>query len=117
MLARVPHRLGPCRHPLRVGGSAAHRDRVNDLTVGERVAVPAEVFGQVQGCFRDPRPDDEPQPGLVDRRQVRRGQHPGICDDDHVSDPVAFLEGLDHRDDRVGFGLVSLEAGDLEREP
>jgi len=60
MFAGVPYRFGAGVQPLGVGGGAPHRDGVDDLPVGERVAVPVEMLGQVQGCFGHPRADDEP---------------------------------------------------------
>ena len=101
-----------------LAGAAAVRrgDGVDDLPVGERVAVPAEVRLQIDRRLGHPRPDDEPQPGLVELAQVRRRQHPGVGDHDHVGQVVPRLELLDDRDDRRGLGLVALEAADLERE-
>ena len=69
------------------------------------------------GRLGDPGPDDEPQPGLIELAQVRRGQHPCVGDHDHVGDAVAVLELLDDRHNRGGLGLVAFEAADLEREP
>ena len=96
--------------------AGAWGDGVDDLTVGEGVAVPAEVGLQIDGRLGDPRADDEPQPGVVEVAQVGRGQHAGVGDDDHVGHAVAFLELLHDRDDRQRLGLVALEAADLEGE-
>ena len=71
------------------------------------------MLGQIVGCFRDPGPDDEPEPGIVEGLQVGRGQHAGIGDHNHVSDLVTVLERFDDRDDRGSLGLVTLIAGDL----
>jgi hypothetical protein len=54
--------------------------------------------------IRDPTMKGEP--GVLDGVQVRRGQHPGIGDHDHVSDPVPILEGMQDRDEGAGLGLV-----------
>jgi hypothetical protein len=48
--------------------------------------------------------------------QIRRGEHAGICGDDHLGalDPVAGLELAHDRHDRAGLGLVALETADLQ---
>ena len=114
--ARVPHRLGletlvplALRAPL--GG-----DGVNDLPVSEGVPVPVEVGLQVAWGPGGAGADDEPQPRLVQGRQVGGREHAGVSDDDEVLDAVGGLEGLRDGDDRGGLGLVSLPAADLERE-
>ena len=91
--------------------------RFEDLPVGEVVAVPFEVLGQVVGGLGDPRPDDEREPGVLQRVEVRRGQHSGVGDHDHVGHPVPGLERLQDRDEGAGLGLVPLEAVHLQREP
>ena len=50
--------------------------RLQDLPVGEVVAVPFAVRGQVVRCLGDPRADDEPEPGVLQRLQVRRRESP-----------------------------------------
>ena len=65
---RVPHRLGLLVHVVDAaggGGRHAWGDGVDELPVGERVPVPAEVRRQVGRRLRHPGADDEPQPGLV----------------------------------------------------
>ncbi len=79
--------------------------------------MPVEVGSQVDGGLGLAGADDEAQARVIECLQVARGEHAGIGHDDHVGDLVAFLERLDHRDDGVGFGLVSLERVDLQREP
>ena len=116
MSCGVPDGFGAGLQLVGISLLAAQRDGVDDLAVSERVAVPVEVLGQVMRGAGDAGADDEPQARGVDGFQVRRGQHAGIGDDDHVGDTMACLERLDDRDDRLGLGLVSLEAGDLERE-
>ncbi len=46
--------------------------RFEDLQVGEVVPVPGEVVGQVVVGLGDPGPDDEGEPGVLDRVQVAR---------------------------------------------
>ena len=60
--------------------------------------------------------DDEPQPGVVQGRQVGGREHAGVSDDDEVLDAVGGLEGLHDGDDRGGLGLVPFPAADLEGE-
>ena len=74
------------------------------------------MFGQIVGSLADPRPDDEGEPGVLDGVEVRRGEHPGISDHDHVMQPVPFLEGLQDRDEGAGLGLVPLKAVHLQRK-
>ena len=100
MLLGVPRRLG-----LEVGVVLDHAtvlggDGVDDLSVDERIAVPAEVGGQVDGCLGHPGADDEPQLCLVELLEVGCRQHPGIGDHDHVGQLMAFGELFDDRDDR-----------------
>ena len=61
-------------------------------------------------------PGDEPQPGVVQGRQVGGREHAGVSDDDEVLDAVGGLEGLRDGDDRGGLSLVALPAADLERK-
>ena len=55
---------------------------------------------------------------LASSRAVRLAAEsmPAPGDDDEVLDAVGGLEGLHHRDDRGGLGLVALPAADLERK-
>jgi hypothetical protein len=106
-------------HPPDPGGLArAHLPgRLQDLAVGEVVAVPFEVPGQVVGGLGDPRADDEPEPGVLQRVQVRRREHPGVSDHDHVPHARALRERAQHGDQGGGLGLAALEQVHLEREP
>ena len=76
-----------------------------------------EVVGEVVGRLRQSGPDDEGEPGLLQRVQVPRREHPGIGHDDHVGNPVAFLERGQYRDQGRGLGLVPFEQVHLQREP
>ena len=70
MGARVPHRLGlAALVPLGVRTSSGG-DGVDDLTVGGGIAFPVEVRLQVAWGPGGAGPDDEPQPRLVQGRQV-----------------------------------------------
>ena len=60
--------------------------------------------------------DDEPQPGVVQGRQVGRREHAGISDDDELLNAVGGLECLHDGDDRGGLSLVPFPAADLEGE-
>src|SRR3954447_461865 len=46
---------------------------------------------------------------LLQGEQVRRGQHAGVGDDDHIGDVVAFGEACQNRDQGLGLGLVPFE--------
>ena len=59
--AGVPDWLGLLRHVVLDLAGVLRGDGVDDLPVAERVPVPAEVGGQVDGCFRGAGADDEPQ--------------------------------------------------------
>ena len=61
-------------------------------------------------------PGDEPQPGVVQGRQVGGREHAGVSDDDEVLDAVGGLEGLRDGDDRGGLSLISFPAPDSQRE-
>ena len=119
MHGRVPYRLGAlvlvvdCRRGLR---GDAWGDGVDVLPVGERVAVPPEMRREIRRGFGHPGADNEPQTCLVQFPQVRGREHPGVGDDDHVGDAVAFLELFHDRHDREGLGLGAFEAADLEGE-
>ena len=43
---------------------------LDDLAIGERIPVPAEVRGQISGCLGGPGADDEPQSGLIQVLEV-----------------------------------------------
>jgi hypothetical protein len=106
-------------HPADPGSLAcAHpAGRLQDLPVGEVVAVPFEVPGQVVRGLGDPRADDEPEPGILQRVQVRRREHPGVSDHNDVLRAMALRERAQHWDQGGGLGLVALEQVHLEREP
>ena len=61
-------------------------------------------------------PGDEPQPGVVQGRQVGGREHAGVSDDDEVLDAVGGLEGLRDGDDRGGLSLISFPAPDSQGE-
>ena len=71
------------------------------VPVGQVVAVPLEVLGQVVGGLGDPGADDETEPVVLQRHQVRRGEHPGVSGHDHVSYGVAVRNGV-----RTGIRVV-----------
>ncbi len=76
-----------------------------------------EVFDEVVGGFTDPGPDDEREPGIFERVQIRGGEHPRIGNHDDVFDTVAVLEGPQHREEGGRFAGVAGERVDLQREP
>ena len=94
-------------------------DGVDDLAVGEYVAVPMEMAGEVDRGFHAARAHDESQPGLVEGGQVARGEHAGVGGDHDrdLAEVVAVGEGGDDRHQGFGFGGVALEAADLQGEP
>ena len=70
MGVRVPHRLGlAALVPLALRAPPGG-DGVNDLAVGGGVPVPVEVGLQVTWGPGSAGPDDEPQPGVIQGRQV-----------------------------------------------
>ena len=116
MGVRVPHRLGlAALVPLALRAPPGG-DGVNDLPVSEGVPVPVEVGLQVAWGPGGAGADDEPQPRLIQGRQVGGREHAGVSDDDEVLDAVGGLEGLHDGDDRGGLSLVALPAADLERK-
>ena len=116
MGVRVPHRLGLAALVPLAPGAPPGGDGVDDLAVGEGVTFPVEVGLQVAWGPGGAGPDNEPQPGVVQGRQVGGREHAGVGDDDEVLDAVGGLEGLHDGDDRGGLGLVALPAADLERK-
>ena len=68
--ARVPHRLGLAALVPLAPGASSGGDGVDDLTVGGGVAFPVEVGLQVAWGADLSGADDEPQPRLVQGRQV-----------------------------------------------
>ena len=99
-----------------LAGVPARGDGVNQLPVGERVAVPVEVGFQIMGCFRLAGSDNEPQARLIQLAQVGGREHASVRNDDHVVGAVAFLEGFHGRQDRLGFRLVPLPTRDFQGE-
>ena len=116
MGVRVPHRLMTPADIALAPGASSGGDGVNDLPVGGGVPVPVEVGLQVAWGPGGAGADDEPQPRVVQGRQVGGREHAGVSDDDEVLDAVGGLEGLHDGDDRGGLGPVALPAADLERE-
>jgi hypothetical protein len=115
--AWVPYRFCANGRIVLIGHRGVRRDGVDDLPVGERVPVPAEMRRQVQRRLGDLGADDEPQVRRVEFGEVLRRQHPGVGDHDHLGQLVTIGERGNDRDDRGGLGPVALEAADLEREP
>ena len=70
MGVRVPHRLMTPADVALAPGASFGGDGVDDLPVGEGVPVPVEVGLQVAGGPGGAGPDDEPQPSVVQGRQV-----------------------------------------------
>lgn len=116
---RIPHRLSAIASVVDLGFSMPWGDRVDDLPVGEHLAVPVEVRRQIGWCFHRAGTDDERQPCRVELGQVRRREHPGGRGDDHAGglEAMPFLELGDDRHDRGGLGGVAFETADLQREP
>ena len=116
MGVRVPHRLGLAALVPLAPRAPPGGDGVDDLAVGEGVAFPVEVRLQVAWGPGGAGADDEPQPSVVQGRQVGGREHAGVSDDDELLDTVSGLEGLHDGNDRGGLSLVALPAADLERE-
>ena len=77
MGVRVPHRLmTPADVALALRASSGG-DGVDDLAVGEGVPVPVEVGLQVAWGPGGAGADDEPQPRVVQGRQVGGREHAG----------------------------------------
>ena len=113
---RVPHRLGlAALVPLGVRASFGG-DGVDQLAVGGGVPVPVEVGLQVAWGADLSGADDEPQPGVIQGRQVGGREHACVGDDDELGDAVGSLESLHDGDDRGGLSLVPLPAADLQGE-
>ena len=77
MGVRVPHRLMTPADVALAPGAPPGGDGVNDLAVGEGVAFPVEVGLQIPGGADLSGPDDEPQPRLIQGRQVGGREHAG----------------------------------------
>jgi hypothetical protein len=118
MIVGVPDRLSAVRDVVDSAVGVPGRDSVNDLPVGENVATPMEMRGEVDRGFHAARTDDEPQPSLVEGRQVRRAEHAGISGEHHrrIAEVMTIGETGDDRDKRGGLGRVALETANLQRE-
>ena len=77
MGVRVPHRLMTPADVALAPGAPSGGDGVDDLTVGGGVAFPVEVGLQIPRGPGGAGPDDEPQPGVVQGRQVGGREHAG----------------------------------------
>ena len=77
MGVRVPHRLMTPADVALAPGAPSGGDGVDDLTVGGGVAFPVEVGLQIPGGTDLSGPNDEPQPGVIQGRQVGRREHAG----------------------------------------
>ena len=116
MGVRVPHRLGlAALVPLALRAPPGG-DGVNDLPVSEGVTFPAKMGIQIPRGPGGAGPDNEPQPRLIQGRQIGRREHAGVSDHHELLNTVSGLEGLHNGNDRGGLGLVALPAADLERK-
>ena len=113
---RVPHRLGLAALVPLAPRAPPGGDGVDDLPVGEGVTFPAKMGIQIPRGPGGAGPDDEPQPRLIQRRQVGGREHAGVSDHHELLDAVGGLEGLHDGNDRGGLGLAALPAADLERK-
>ncbi len=93
--------------------SCANRLAENDQTA--RHDFGCSFRSQAGRGFGDPGAGYEPQALLVQVVEIGGRQHADVGD--HGLDPVPGLELPDDRQDRVLFGLVPLEAADLEGNP
>ena len=71
MGVRVPHRLMTPADVALAPGAPSGGDGVDDLPIGGGVAFPVEVGLQIPGGTDLSGPNDEPQPRLIQRTQVR----------------------------------------------
>ena len=74
---RVPHRLMTPADVALAPGASSGGDGVDDLPIGGGVPVPVEVGLQVAWGPGGAGADDEPQPRLIQGRQVGRREHAG----------------------------------------
>ena len=116
MGVRIPHRLGLATLVPLAPRAPPGGDGVDDLPVGEGVTFPAKMGIQIPRGPGGAGPDDEPQPRLIQRRQVGGREHAGVSDHHELLDAVGGLEGLHDGNDRGGLGLAALPAADLERK-
>ena len=77
MGVRVPHRLTTTADVALAPGASFGGDGVDDLPVSEGVPGPVEVGLQVAWGADLVGPDDEPQPRVVQGRQVGGREHAG----------------------------------------
>ena len=77
MGVRVPDRLGLAALVPLAPGASPGGDGVNDLPVSEGVPVPVAVRLQIPWGADLSGPDDEPQPRVVQGRQVGGREHAG----------------------------------------
>ena len=88
MSGGVPHRLiAEVLVPLGAAATASGGDGVDDLPVGEDVAVEPEVGRQVDGGPGHARTHDEAHARLIQGRQIGGRQHAGVRHDHQVLDP------------------------------
>lgn len=66
---------GPVRRIVDGGLGVPGCDGVDDLTVAENVTLPMEIGGEVDRGFHAARLGDEPQPGRIQRGDVRCREH------------------------------------------
>lgn len=71
---------------LRVAGPGCNR--VDQLPVGERVAVSPEVRGQNGRGLRSPGADVNRRPASLSSRMFRGREYASVGDDEHVRQPV-----------------------------
>jgi hypothetical protein len=68
-------------------------------------------------CGRGAGPDDEPEPGVFQRIEIRGREHARVGDHDEVGNGMTVAERAEHREQGAGLCLVSLERVHLQREP
>ena len=117
MSGGVPHRLiAEVLVPLGAAATASGGDGVDDLPVGEDVAVEPEVGRQVDGGPGHARTHDEAHARLIQGRQIGGRQHAGVRHDHQVLDPGRAHELPDDRHDGGRFGPVALPTADPQGE-
>lgn len=109
----MPDRFGLAALIAFLFAGVAWGDGLNDLPISEVVPVPEEMRLEVQGRFGLPGPDNEAVASLVEGLQVSPREHASISYHHQVFHPSALLEGLDGRDEGMGFALVALPTGGL----
>jgi len=93
-------------------------DRINDLPISERIAVPMEMTVQIPRGFGHTGPNDERAPRLIQSFQICPRQHGGIGGDHHryPSQVMAPAVGVDDLNDRGGLSGTALKTADLQRK-